>query len=310
MTCDTRLILAHNRYPINMPRRKKIFHKGSRSETLWWAGRSRWTEKWSAGHEEDGCPDSSRWCQRTFIMKVLWWWSEGNVVEWIQANDTVIWYWSMMCLFNFLPTLSFIYMYIRQVTQPGDVPMVTCLWSGRRLYQKSPGLDLLKNVNHSGLRKLSINSNSVSSAWKRPGRLCQTPGPCRAAGSHFRVFSKYPQDIISRLSFVSVHSEASLQCCINRRNFHSSQTQLTPRRILPFRLSVGDMINDDSGEYLTGPYKRNRFAEIRVASTLNLKITQWDLRYNAYQHPCDSLVKPFEWQPKKQRKMQHWGKCL
>ena len=38
--------------------------------------------------------------------------------------STVTWYWSMMCLFNFLPTLSFIYMYIRQDTQLGDVPVV------------------------------------------------------------------------------------------------------------------------------------------------------------------------------------------
>ena len=75
----------------------------------------------------------------------------------------------------------------------------------QQIRPKSPGLDLLKNVNDSGVRKLAINSNSVSSAGKCPGRLCQKLGPCTAAGSHFRVFSKYLQDIISRLSFVSVY---------------------------------------------------------------------------------------------------------
>ena len=39
-------------------------------------------------------------------------------------SHTVTWYWSMMSLFNFLPTLSFIYMHIRQITQLGDVPVV------------------------------------------------------------------------------------------------------------------------------------------------------------------------------------------
>ena len=43
---------------------------------------------------------------------------------------------------------------------------------------KSPGLDLLKNVNDSGFKKLAINSNNVSSAGKRPGRLYQTLRPC------------------------------------------------------------------------------------------------------------------------------------
>ena len=63
VTYDARLILAHNhnRYPRNMPRRKKILHKGSRSETWWWADRSRWPEKWSARHDGEGCLDSSRW---------------------------------------------------------------------------------------------------------------------------------------------------------------------------------------------------------------------------------------------------------
>ena len=47
------------------------------------------------------------------------------------TQGTVTWYWSMLCLLNFLPTLSFIYMYIRQVTQLGDV-LVVAAPSGRR----------------------------------------------------------------------------------------------------------------------------------------------------------------------------------
>ena len=84
--------------------------------------------------------------------------------------------------------------------------------------------------------------------------------------------------------------EASLHCWTNRRKFHSPQTQLTLQRILPFRLSVGDMVYDDSCEYFMDPCKRNCFAEIWVDSSLNLKITHWDLRYNAYQHPCDLMA--------------------
>ena len=81
-----------------------------------------------------------------------------------------------------------------------------------RIRPKSPGLDLLKNLNNPGVRKLAIISNSVSSAGKRPGRVFQdasmqmTRCPSRAVGSHFRVFSKYPKDIISRLSFISVYN--------------------------------------------------------------------------------------------------------
>ena len=47
---------------------------------------------------------------------------------------TVTWYWCMMCLFDFLPALLF--MYIRQVTQVSDVPVVAarngrrwCIWT-------------------------------------------------------------------------------------------------------------------------------------------------------------------------------------
>ena len=104
--------------------------------------------------------------------------------------------------------------------------------------------------------------------------------------------------------------EAPLQCWINRRKFHSPQTQLTRRRILPFRLSVGGMKYDDLGEYFTDPCKHNCFAEIWVDSTLNLKIIHWDPHYNAYQYTCDLMVNPVNWQPKEQRKMQHWEKCI
>ena len=88
---------------------------------------------------------------------------------------TFTWYWSMMWLFNFLSTLS----------------LYNTSYPTRR--RASPGLYLLKNVNDSGVRKLAINSNSALSAGKRHGRLCQTLGPCRAVGSHFSVFSEYPQ---------------------------------------------------------------------------------------------------------------------
>ena len=51
------------------------------------------------------------------------------------------------------------------------------------------------------------------------------------------------------------------------------------------------MIHDDLDEYFTDPCKRNCFVEIWVDSTLSLMIIHWDLRYNAYQHPCDLTVK-------------------
>ena len=66
------------------------------------------------------------------------------------------------------------------------------------------------------------------------------------------------------------------------------------------------MIYDDLGEYFTDPCNCNCFAEIWVDSKSNFTIIHWDLRSNAYQHPCDLKVKPFEWQPKEQRKMQQW----
>ena len=165
-----------------------------------------------------------------------------------------------------------------------------------QIRRKSHGLDFLKNVNDSGVRKLAINSNNVSSAGKRPGRLCKTLGLCRAAGSHFRVFSKYPQDIINRFLFVRVYNcqehvewaveirgactcdtdiydcgcivcvwacEASPQCWINRRKFHSPQTQLTRRWILPFRLELGNLsLNIE-----------RRVNKIKGATTLNS--TKW-----------------------------------
>ena len=61
------------------------------------------------------------------------------------------------------------------------------------------------------------------------------------------------------------------------------------------------MIYDGLGEYLTDLCKRNCFAEICVDSTLNLKIIHWDLRYNAYQHPCNLIVKTF-WTTKMQQR--------
>ena len=97
--------------------------------------------------------------------------------------------------------------------------------------------------------------------------------------------------------------EASLQRWINRGNFVSP---LTRRRILPFRLTVGDMIYDSVCEYFTDPCKRNCFAEIWVERTLHLKIIHWDLPYDACQHPYDLMAKLCESQPKVTRKMQHW----
>ena len=63
------------------------------------------------------------------------------------------------------------------------------------------------------------------------------------------------------------------------------------------------MIFKDLSEYFTDPSERNYFAEIYVDNALIMKIIHWDLRYNAYQHPCDLMVKPFELQPKEQWKM-------
>ena len=103
--------------------------------------------------------------------------------------------------------------------------------------------------------------------------------------------------------------EASLRHWINWHKFHSPQTQLTRWPILPFRLSVGDMIYDDLGEHFMDICKHNCVAGIWVDSILNLKITHWDLRYNA-QDPFDLMVKLFEWQPKELCKMQHWEKCI
>ena len=70
------------------------------------------------------------------------------------------------------------------------------------------------------------------------------------------------------------------------------------RYVYVIQILMIDMIYGDLGEYFTDPYKRNCFAEIWFDSTLNLKIIHWNLRYNANQHPCDLMVKPFEWQPK------------
>ena len=90
--------------------------------------------------------------------------------------------------------------------------------------------------------------------------------------------------------------------------FHSPQAQLTWR--MDSAISTFADIYDNLGEYFTDPCKRNCFAKIWLDSTLNLKVIHWDLRNNAYQQPCDLMVKPFKWQPKQQRKMQHWEKCV
>ena len=50
--------------------------------------------------------------------------------------------------------------------------------------------------------------------------------------------------------------------------------------------------------------------EASLQCWINLKIIHWDLRYNACQHPCDLMVKPFEWQSKEQRKMERREKCI
>ena len=153
----------------------------------------------------------------------------------------------------------------------------------------------------SGVRKLAIASNSMLSAGKHPGRLLSDTRSMQGCRNHFRVFSKYPQDIISPVSFVSVYNcQESYWMGSRDRCMHMIQILMI------------DMIYDDSGEYFMDPCKRNCFAEIGVDNTLNLKIIHWDLRYNIYQHPCDLMVKPFEWQPKEQRKMQtaHWEKWM
>ena len=78
--------------------------------------------------------------------------------------EPVTWHWCMMCLFSFLSTLSFIYM--RQITQLDDMP--------HGVAEKSPGLDLLKNVWFHGY-KFGSQFNA---------RL-KTLEPSSAAGSHF-----------------------------------------------------------------------------------------------------------------------------
>ena len=62
--------------------------------------------------------------------------------------EPVTWHWCMMCLFSFLSTLSFLYM--RQVTQLDDMP--------HGVAEKSPGLDLLKNVHGSMVINLVVSS--------------------------------------------------------------------------------------------------------------------------------------------------------
>ena len=133
---------------------------------------------------------------------------------------------------------------------------------------KSPGLDLLKKVNGSEVRKLSI---SVSSGGKHPGRLCQTHGHSRlreaiplcsvyipkisavyhlllltTAGNRNKSNEQWQTlmwyrhlcdtDTYDCNCIVCVWAgEASLKCWIIRRTFHSPQTQLKRGWILPFQ---------------------------------------------------------------------------
>ena len=69
------------------------------------------------------------------------------------------------------------------------------------------------------------------------------------------------------------------------------------------------MIYDDLGEYFTDPCRHICFVEIWVESTSNFKIIHWDLRYNAYQHPCDLMVNPLM-TTKRTTKMKHWEMCI
>ena len=87
-----------------------------------------------------------------------------------QSLDTDVWY---ACLTFCPPSHS----YIKDKLPKSE----TCLWWLRGAAadetKKLMGWILCGNVSGSGVRKLAINSNSVSSAGKRPGRLCRTPGP-------------------------------------------------------------------------------------------------------------------------------------
>ena len=125
----------------------------------------------------------------------------------------------------------------------------------RQVRPKYLGLDLLNYVNGSRVRM---------STGKRPGRLCRTVWSFSAAGNHFRVFNNrmtlsavYHLLVFTTAGNINMSNElmckhspqtftmviacvwacdASLQCWLNRRKFHSPQTQLNRWRNAPFRL--------------------------------------------------------------------------
>ena len=37
---------------------------------------------------------------------------------------------------------------------------------------------------------------------------------------------------------------------------------------------------------------------VLIIEYIKFEIIHWDVRYSAYQQPCDLMVKTFEWQPK------------
>ena len=165
---------------------------------------------------------------------------------------------------------------------------------------------------------------NVSSARKHPGRLCQTIESSSIVGSHFHMLSIYPQRYISRLSFFNLCNcrknilhehwlvcpydtnfpeydcmvcvwacEAWLNCCINRRKFHSHQTQLTRQRICLSNQQC--RLYDNLGDYFTDPCNHNCLSNISAGNAWNLKITLWDNRYDTCKHSCDFMIRPREW---------------
>ena len=145
----------------------------------------------------------------------------------------------------------------------------------------------------------------------------------QAAENYFRVLSKFPQDVISRSSFVSVyncreslHVEwAVLGACMWYRylwlwlySVCLSLRGLTP----PWNQWTKTNTTTDSAFptkclwydiwwfrwIFYGSLQTHMFCKNMGWEYIKLKITHWDLRYNSYQHPCDLMVKPFELQPK------------
>ena len=210
----------------------------------------------------------------------------------------------MMCLFNFL--LIHLYVWTSYPTDQTKNLLGWICWKTSMI----PGLDSWQSIQTLGpcigLREvISVCSVTIFKVLSVVYYLLVfiTAGisTCRM-GSRDRC-----------MHVIQVFMTVVAQCVFEPVRLHSSAEsidislihhRLTRRRILPFRLSVGD-INDYLDEYFTDPCKCNCFAEIRVDGVSNLNIIHWDLRYNAYQHPCDLMVKPFESQPKEQRKLQH-----